>query len=247
MKSQATKNLKPTSYLLKPAYDEVMLSGGNYISHLACYRRDRLHAMGRMRAGYDGAEDYDLLLRYVRDLGCDEIKHLPYPGYRRRAAQPLSADLMEQSLDGARKALAERYGCGDPKAFIQDAMTRGRYRVRLDKLKMRWARVSIIIPNRNSFLLISRVLADLAIRTDYPDLEIIVVDNGTTDRRVLDLYAKSKQGARPFKFVLEPGPFNFSRQVNRGIAAATGDLTLLLNNDIEVNRPELAARDGVLF
>ena len=231
------EDLRPVSYLFKPAYDEVMLSGANYISHLACYRRDRLQACGGMRLGYDGAENYDLLLRHVRDLRRDDIKHLPYPGYRCRAVQALSVKLLEKSAAGARNALAVRYGSGDHKAFIQDATTRGRYCVRLDKLKTQWPRVSVIIPNRNSLPLISRVLADLTTRTNYPDLEIIVVDNGTTDRGVLDLYAKAKESALPFKCVIETGPFNFSRQVNLGIAAATGELMLLLNNDIEVIDP----------
>lgn len=229
--------MRPVGYSFKPAYDEVMLSGGNYINHLACYRRDRLLTLGGLRVGYEGAEHYDLLLRYVRNLRHDEIKHLPYPGYRRRAAHPLSVDITEQAVEGARKALAERYGCDVSKSFIEDAMTKGRYRVRLDKLTRRWPRVSVVIPNRNSFPLISRVLADLTKKTRYPDLEIIVVDNGTTDRRVMDLYVKAKQGPLLFKSIIEPGPFNFSRQVNRGIAEATGELILLLNNDIEMVDP----------
>ena len=228
------EKLIPTTYLFKPAYDEVMLSGGNYINHLACYRRDRLLALGGFRAGVDGAEDYDLLLRYVRNLRPDEITHLPYPGYQWRAANALGITVTNQSSNGARKTLAEFYHHGESTPPIQDTIIKGRYRVRFDKLKRRWPLVSIVIPNQNSFPLISRVLADLAGRTDYPDLEIIVVDNGTTDRKVLDLYAKLRQGEVPFKCIIEPGPFNFSRQVNSGIAVATGELILLLNNDIEV-------------
>jgi O-antigen biosynthesis protein len=226
------EKLKPTTYLLKPAYDEVMLSGGNYINHLACYRRDRLLAVGGLRAGFDGAEDYDLLLRYVRNLRPDEIKHLPYPGYQWRAANSLGVTVTNRSTDGACKALAELYPESTPP--VRDTIIKGRYRVRFDKVKKRWPLVSIVIPNQNSFPLISRVLADLASRTDYPDLEVIVVDNGTTDRKVLDLYAKGRQEQLPFKCFIEPGPFNFSRQVNRGMASATGELILLLNNDIEV-------------
>ncbi|WP_368669987.1 glycosyltransferase [Beijerinckia sp. L45] len=45
--------------------------------------------------------------------------------------------------------------------------------------------MSVIIPNKNSLDLISRIIADLQTRTDYPDLEIVIVDNGTTDADVL--------------------------------------------------------------
>jgi len=228
------EELRVTSYALKPAYDEVMLSSGNYVNQLSCYRRDRLLEQGGMRAEYEGAQDFDLLLRYVRNLRSDEIKHLPYPGYRRRVGRTPSAEAMKESAAGASKALAERYRRGEAQAVVQEAMTKGLHRVRLDKQTTRWPRVSVIIPNRNSFPLISRVLADLKTRTDYPDLEVIVIDNGTTDPQVLDLYEKSREGAYLFKYEIEKEAFNFSRQINRGIAAASGELILLLNNDIEV-------------
>jgi GT2 family glycosyltransferase len=231
------EKLTPVSYICKPAFDEVMLSGGNYIAHLACYRRDRVLAIGGLRAGYDCAEEYDLLLRYARDVRHDEILHLPYPGYRRRATRssPLA---VTQTAESSCKALAERYRSDEGDAQIDDAMTKGLFRVRFDAARRRWPRVSVVIPNRNSLPLISRVLTDLSHRTNYGDLEIIVVDNGTTNPKVIDLYARMKQGKLPFECIFEPGAFNFSHQVNRGIAAATGQLVLLLNNDIEVIDPD---------
>jgi O-antigen biosynthesis protein len=235
--------LKPVAYFLKPAYDEVLLSGVNYINHLSCYRRDRLLALGGLRTGYDGSQDYDLVLRYLRDLKPNEIKHLPYPAYRwRRSAGAFSAQFMEQATRNARQALAERYRWGEAEPPVGEAVTKTLHRVRFDQLmtlataplQPAWPLVSIIIANRDSFPLISRVLADLQNRTSYPDFEIIVVDNGTTDPRVLELYARCKEGAIPFKCEIAPAPFNFSRQVNRGIVLASGALMLLLNNDIEV-------------
>jgi O-antigen biosynthesis protein len=229
------KNLKPVAYHLKPAYDEVLLSGVNYINHLSCYRRDRLLRLGGLREGYEGSQDYDLVLRYLRDLKPFEIKHLPYPAYRwRRTAEAFSSRFMEQATEAARKALLERYRRGDLEPEIAAAITTTLHRIRFDKLPRRWPRVSIVIPNRDSFALIARLLADLTVKTDYPDFEIVVVDNGTTDPRVLRLYAEARQGPIPFAAEIEPEPFNFSRQVNRGIARAAGELVLLLNNDIEV-------------
>ncbi|MGA2895116.1 MAG: glycosyltransferase family 2 protein [Xanthobacteraceae bacterium] len=234
--------LKPIIYFLKPAYDEVLLSGVNYINHLSCYRRDRLIALGGLRAGYDGSQDYDLLLRYLCDLKPNEVKHLPYPAYQwRRSPSAFSARFMEQATRNARRALAERYHRGGAEPRVDEALTKTLHRVRFDQLmkakaslpKLAWPRVSIVIPNRDSLSLISRLLADLQNRTSYPGFEIIVVDNGTTDRRVLDLYMKCNESTIPFKCEIEPAPFNFSRQVNRGIALASGELILLLNNDIE--------------
>lgn len=64
-----------------------------------------------------------------------------------------------------------------------------------------------------------------------------MIDNGTTDARVLDLYDQTAKTAVSFKAEIKPAPFNFSRQVNRGIALATGELILLLNNDIAIIEP----------
>lgn len=227
--------LKPVAYHLKPAYDEVLLSGVNYINHLSCYRRHRLLALGGLRSGYDGSQDYELLLRYLRELEPDEIKHLPYPAYQwRRSPAAFSAQFLDLATKNARVALAQRYNCGKTESAVASALTESLHRLRFDRMQAEWPRVSIVIPSRDAFNLISRVLSDLTFKTNYPDFEIIVVDNGSNDPRVLQLYAKYQDGSIPFRSDIEQAPFNFSRQVNRGVKIATGELILLLNNDIEV-------------
>jgi GT2 family glycosyltransferase len=231
-------NLRPREYFLKPAYDEVLLSGVNYINHLACYRRERLLAIGCMREGYEGSQDYDLLLRYLRDLSADQIKHLPYPVYQwRRSGASYSTKFLERSTENARRALGARYARSGKNASVDEALTVSLHRVRFDQQFEQWPSVSIVIPNRDSLTLISRVIEDLLTRTDYSDFEIIVVDNGSTDRAVLDLYERTANECPRFRVVVEPGPFNFSRQVNQGVELASGEFVLLLNNDVEVIEP----------
>jgi len=227
--------LRPVDYFMKPAFDEVLLSGVNYINHLSCYRRDRLMELGGLREGYDGSQDYDLVLRYIEGLRADEIRHLPFPGYRwRRSKRTYSVQFLNEATAKAREALAEHFQLAGARPSVEPALTSGLHRVRFDKIKNDWPLVSVVIPNRNSFPLISRILGDLVNRTDYSNIEIVVVDNGTTDAAVLELYTRYKAGPVPFRAEIEPGPFNFSRQVNRGVALARGDLVLLLNNDVEV-------------
>jgi GT2 family glycosyltransferase len=91
-----------------------------------------------------------------------------------------------------------------------------------------------VIPNRDAYRLIAALLDGLADRTDYPALEIVIVDNGSTDARVLALYERCKSRFRAFRCQLVTEAFNFSRAVNRGIAMASGAFILLLNNDIEI-------------
>ncbi len=68
--------------------------------------------------------------------------------------------------------------------------------------------------------------------TDYPDLEIIVVDNQSTDPQTLAYLAELIQ--RGVKILAHPHPFNYSTINNRAASVATGELIGLVNNDIEI-------------
>ncbi len=232
-------SLKPVGYHLKPAYDPVLLSGVNYINHLSLYRRDRLLEIGGLRPGFEGSQDYDLLLRYLAGLQRHEILHLPFPAYLwRRHDRSFSTTSLDLALKSARRALGDQYRSAGAPLPVEGAIAPTLHRVRFDKAMQTWPKVSIVVPSRDSHELISRLLEDLTTRTDYPDSEIIVVDNGTTDGRVLKLYEQARARVPGFRVEIKPEAFNFSRQVNRGIRLATGEHVLLLNNDIEVTEPQ---------
>ena len=225
----ADARLRPVALHLKPAFDPVLLSGVNYLNHLSLYRRERLVALGGMREGFEGSQDYDLVLRYTRGLDRAQCLHLPYPAYVwRRDGATHSAQFFDRATENARRALFEAYDAPIGKALGS------LHRVRFDERRRAWPLVSVIIPNRNSFPLIAKVLDGLTRITEYQPLEIIVVDNGTRDENVLALYEQRRHGPIPFQAVIEEGPFNFSHAINTGIALAKGEKILLLNNDIEI-------------
>lgn len=99
-------------------------------------------------------------------------------------------------------------------------------------------KVSIIVPTRNRLDLLRTCLEGVE-RTAYPDLEVIVVDNGSDDPATLD-YLANLDPAR-YRVLRAPGPFNFSALNNRAAEIATGELLCLLNNDIEVLAPDWLA------
>ncbi|ATQ67783.1 glycosyltransferase family 2 protein [Methylosinus sp. 3S-1] len=227
--------LRPKSYVLKPAYDPVLLSGVNYVNHLSLFRRARLMELGGLRPGFDGSQDYDLLLRYLRGLSPDEVVHLPYPAYLwRRDGSSYSCNFLDRATDNARRALAENYAEAGAPARVEPALDANLHRVRLPPPGGDWPLVSVVVPSRDAYTLISRLMNDLTRKTDYPALEIIVVDNGSADPRVLALYDEMRRTHPAFRAEIDERPFNFAAQVNRGLRAARGDCVLLLNNDVEV-------------
>jgi GT2 family glycosyltransferase len=68
-------------------------------------------------------------------------------------------------------------------------------------------------------------------------MEVLIIDNGSTDQDVVSLYEGYASECANFSFYISDEEFNFSRAVNKGITLATGDHFLLLNNDIEVIEP----------
>ena len=213
----------------------MLLSGVNYVNHLSLYRRDVLAAIGGLRSGFDGSQDYDLLLRYTKELSNDEVVHVPYPAYLwRRGPSTFSTVNQERSVQIARRAWAEHFRETNDDVPIEPALDSTLHRPRLDAMIRQWPSVTVVIPSRNAYDLISGVLEGLQTKTDYPDLEIVVVDNGSDDTRVLQLYDSLRRSDPRLRAFVEPQPFSFSRQVNLGIRHAGPRHILLLNNDIEI-------------
>jgi GT2 family glycosyltransferase len=92
-------------------------------------------------------------------------------------------------------------------------------------------KVSIIIPTKIRYDLLRLCLDGLARNTSYPVHEVIVIDNGSTDPKVSE---EVRLASAYLNIITErdEGNFNFSRLINRGVKLSTGDLLLLLNDDV---------------
>ncbi|WP_226638549.1 glycosyltransferase family 2 protein [Novosphingobium profundi] len=98
-----------------------------------------------------------------------------------------------------------------------------------------WPSVSAIVPTRNGLHLLRTCIEGLE-RTNYSDLEVIIVDNGSDDPETLAYLAAL--APERYRVLRHPGPFNFSALNNRAASDARGELLCLLNNDIEIIDPD---------
>jgi GT2 family glycosyltransferase len=98
-------------------------------------------------------------------------------------------------------------------------------------------KISVIIPTKNGAHLLSRCLDSIRNKSTYPDYEILVVDNGSTDPTALRLI-RGLEWVSNTRVLRHPGPFNFSAMMNRAAAEASASILCLLNNDTEVISPD---------
>ncbi len=91
-------------------------------------------------------------------------------------------------------------------------------------------RVSVVVPTWNGLSLLQAHLPTLLRAEGIEDAQLIVVDDGSTDGTAQWLRENVPQ-AEVIRLERNGG---FARACNAGIAAATGDALLLLNNDVEV-------------
>jgi len=216
----------------KPDWDPVLLLSQNYLTHFCVVRRHIVQELGGLREGYEGAQDWDLALRVTEGLRPSQVRHIPHVLYHWRlhpASTASNQAAKPYAAVAARRATTEhlaRVG----QAGVVESLGRIGYQT------VRWALpdtpplVSIIVPTRDGPRL-QQCLESLWFRTRYPRYEVIVVDNGSKDHRILGYLADRADKIRLFR---DDRPFNYSVLNNVAARHARGDVFCLLNDDVEV-------------
>ena len=108
----------------------------------------------------------------------------------------------------------------------------GTYRVRY-ALPKHPPRVTLIIPTRNGLNLLRKCISSILEKTDYPNYEILIVNNGSDDAQVLAWFDSLSDDPR-IRILRDDRAFNFSALNNRAVQEAESEFVGLINNDIEV-------------
>jgi GT2 family glycosyltransferase len=222
----------------KPDWSPESLLARNYVSHLGVYRRTLLDALGGFRLGFEGSQDYDLILRASERT--DRIAHVPRVLYHWRSHGESTAESREQkgyARDAAARALTEALERRGEPARVQTRDVPGIYTVRYAIRAP--GRVSVIVPTLDHGPDVELCLRSVFEHSTYHDLEVILLDNGSTDAASLEVFRTwAAREPERIKLVRYDVPFNFSRINNYAVTHATGAYLLFLNNDTEAISPD---------
>jgi GT2 family glycosyltransferase len=215
-----------SAHYFKPAWNAALLRSQNYLGDLVCINRSRALAVGGFHEALDGDCLWGLLLRLTTAASPDAIHHLPFVLSHRRTERP-------RPLHAARAHEQRLASIGEPGQVehVADAS----YRIR-PALPERGPTVSIIVPTTCTLELLRPCMDGLLNRTDYADLEILLVVNGMREgtREQKDFLREITVLPNVRALYFEDRPFNFSETNNWAAEQARGDLLCFLNDDTEV-------------
>lgn len=220
----------------KPDFDPDLLLAQNFLGPLVVYRRPQVAREG-LREDIDGSEGHDLALRLTAGTDPARIRHIPaiLVHRRQRAASTLPA-----AARVARDAVASLRVVQEHLAIAAPGAKAEPNPLMPHRLRIRWPlpnpapTVTVIIATRDRAKLLAHCLNDILFRTDYPAVEVIVVDNGSQEANTIALLQRLQTADARVRVISAPGPFNYAALNNRAARAARGEILLLLNNDVEV-------------
>ncbi len=164
--------------LLKPDWSPEFFRTHDYLGHFVVMRRDLARA--EFRSEFDGAQDYDLLLRISEKT--DRIRHIPRVLYHwRRTAESTAHNIRRKpgALEAGRRAIEQHLVRRQENARVTIDWETHLYRVRRE---IRSEKISIIIKGAAA-----RDAERIRAKTNFPNFEIVAKLKEATGEYVLFL------------------------------------------------------------
>jgi lipopolysaccharide biosynthesis protein/GT2 family glycosyltransferase/SAM-dependent methyltransferase len=210
----------------------------NLVNHLGVYRTSLVREIAGFREGLEGSQDYDLVLRLLPHTTAGRIRHIPYVLYHWRigsSVRTFATENLSTAVKAAQRALADYFaGRGESAGIANGFLCFNRV---IRPLPSPAPLVSLIVPTRDSLPVLRNCVDGLLYKTRYPNLELIIVDNESSEPATLD-YLESLRKQERVRVLRIEGEFNHSLLNNRAVAEARGDFVGFINNDIEIIHPD---------
>ena len=224
----------------KPDFNIDMLRSQNYICHLYGVRRELVEKYGMFNSEYDGAQDYDFILRMSEHSR--KIAHVAKILYHWRTHQGSTALNPESKMyayDAGARAIGAHYARVLPEIQIErieNGYTLGMYHT-VFKFN-EYPLISVIIPNKDHTDDLDKAIRSMIEKGTWPNLEFIVVENNSAEEKTWEYYKKIEKEYSQVKVVYYDGIFNYAKINNFGVRHARGEYYLFMNNDVELIEPD---------
>ena len=220
----------------KPDFSPDLLRSVNYMCHFLVVRKTLGDAVGWIRAGYEGAQDFDFILRITEKAG--KIEHIPMMLYHWRSIKGSTAfDSNAKPYAGPSgiRALEEHLQRRGTPGSVETVFMPTWYRVRYDLT--RHPLVTIIILNHDHADDLRKLVTSILGKSTYKNYELLIVENNSMQDATFKLYEELQAADNRVRVAKWDHPFNYSQVNNWAAQQASGSVLLFLNNDIEVITP----------
>ena len=217
----------------KSDYNPDLLCSMNYFCHLVVVKKDLLERAGWLNGEFDGAQDYDFVLRCCEQT--NEIYHIPRVLYHWRAHENSTSENPESkkyAFEAGKRAVQAHLDRLQIPAKVEMGEYPGLYRVHYQ-----WKEqplVSILIPNKDHTEDLDKCIRSVEEQSSYRNYEYIVIENNSELPETFDYYKKLEAENEKVRAVYWEKEFNFAAINNFGAEFARGEYLLLLNNDTEM-------------
>ena len=215
----------------KPEFNLDLLRSNNYICHFFVAKRELIENLGGFRKEFNGAQDYDLILRCTEKA--KGIIRVPKILYHWRVHKESTSDNPISKMyayDAGKRAIEDHLKRSNVQGTVEHTKDLGFYRVKYPVQGS--PLVSIIIPNKDQWQTLDKCLKSVLEKTDYDNYEIIIVENNSEEEETFRYYEKIQSDK--VKVIRWEKEFNYSAINNFGVRHSNGEYLLLLNNDVEV-------------
>lgn len=210
-----------------------LLRSVNYISHLFVVSSELQKCVGFLRPEYNGAQDYDFILRCIEQS--QAICHMDKVLYHWRAHKDSTAENPESkqyAFEAGKRALEDHYKRLGINAAVRMGQLPGIYHTKY--IPEGEPLISILIPNKDHIEDLEKCISAIEERSTYKNYEYIIIENNSTEETTFAYYKKLERENPKAHVVYYKGGFNYSAINNFGAKHAKGDYFLLLNNDTEI-------------
>ena len=222
----------------KPDFSLDFLRANNYICHFSVFKKELMDKLGGERGKYDGAQDFDIILRVSENT--KNIIHIPKVLYHWRVHPNSTAQAEVQSkpyaFEAGIPAIEDHLKRVGLKGTVEHGASLGTYRIRYEFEGN--PKVSIVIPNKDEKETLKTCIESILEKTTYKNYEIIIVENNSETEEIFDYYKELEKNDKIKIVKYEEKGFNYSKLINLGVRNSTGEYIVQLNNDTELETPD---------